>query len=318
MPYNLSLYRTLTIVLTFFLFSFNWRWIPELSKDSTKKYVFIVVIDGPRYSETFGDLSCKNVPHLGGNLKKEGAFFSNFWNNGPTYTNAGHTAITTGDYQSISNNGKELPKQPSIFQYFLKTSGTEKENAMIISSKGKLEILGNTKDKHWKNTYLPTTYCGPNGNSAGYELDVNTFAKIKEVITTKPPQLLLINLLEVDVMGHENNWTGYLKGIRNTDSLTNELWTMVQTSEILKDNTYLFITNDHGRHLDGKKDGFVSHGDGCEGCRKISLLVLGPGIKKGSVIEKKREQLDISKTVAHLLGFEIPTSKGALLSEMFE
>ena len=47
------------------------------------KYVFILVIDGPRYAETYGEPTCKYSPLLCDSLKKEGTFYAQFKNNGP-------------------------------------------------------------------------------------------------------------------------------------------------------------------------------------------------------------------------------------------
>ena len=90
----------------------------NLQSNYKTKYVYILVIDGPRYSETYGEPTCKYSPLLCDSLKKEGTFYANFRNNGPTYTVPGHTAIVTGTYQRISNSGTALPKQPNIFQYY--------------------------------------------------------------------------------------------------------------------------------------------------------------------------------------------------------
>jgi phosphopentomutase len=92
---------------------------------------------------------------------------------------------------------------------------------------------------------------------------------------------------------------------------------MIQSNPILKDKTTLFITNDHGRHLDGKKTGFVSHGDNCSGCRHISLLALGPDIEKGKKVDTEAELIDISKTISKMMHFEMPTSNGRFLNELF-
>ena len=119
--------------------------LPE--KTYLTKNVIVLVIDGPRYSETFGDTSYQYIPHLANDLAPQGVLFTNFRNNGKTNTNSGHAAITTGVYQNIKNNGTELPKYPSIFQYFLKEKKYPKEKAWIVASKGKLNILANARKK---------------------------------------------------------------------------------------------------------------------------------------------------------------------------
>lgn len=292
--------------------------LPE-EKQYETEYVFVVIIDGPRFTETFGDTACRYIPHLGKELIHEGVLLYDFRNNGPTYTNAGHTAICTGNYQSISNNGDELPKNPSMFQYYLKGKNADKSDAWIVSSKGKLEILANTKDKKWWNEFMPYTYCGPKGNSSEYVNDGQTFNKVNELLTSEnPPHLMLVNFLAVDTYAHANQWEDYLTSLKNLDNYVSEIWKTIQSSEKLRNKTTLIVTNDHGRHLDGHKDGFVNHGDNCEGCRHISLLAMGPDFKKDVVIKNYGEQLDISATIAEMLHFCMPTGKGKVMTELFK
>lgn len=290
---------------------------PLKAPEFKTKYVVILVIDGPRYTETFGDTACRYIPNMGKKLIHEGVLFTNFRNNGVTETNAGHSSIVTGVYEKVSNGGKQLPKNPSMFQYFLKASQVDRNEAWVITSKGKLQILTNCRDKKWTNTYMPYSYCGPNGNSADYGGDKNTFDRVKEVMKLHSPQLMLINLLEADVRAHENKWDEYLQAIRNCDNYAQQLWAYIQQHPDMKDKTTLFITNDHGRHLDGHKNGFINHGDGCEGCRHISLLAIGPDFKKDVIISDKAEMIDISQTIARMLSFDMPTCEGRVLTELF-
>jgi arylsulfatase A-like enzyme len=277
------------------------------------------VIDGPRFSETYGDSTCRLSPILCDSLRYQGAFYENFRNNGPTYTVPGHTAIVTGVYQRISNTGTALPRNPSLFQYYLKATGAAKTDAFIVSSKGKLDVLANTENKKWHDQFLASTYCGPNGNGIGYGRDDKTFAKVTELVTSpNAPHVMLINLLAVDVNGHANNWEKYQESITACDAYASNLWGMIQSNPVLKNQTTLFITNDHGRHLDGVKSGFVNHGDHCEGCEHISLLILGPDTPKGLSVQKEGELIDLSKTISTLLHFEMPTSKGRFLQESFK
>jgi len=282
------------------------------------EYVIILVIDGPRYTETFGDTSCTNIPNLCSELAPQGVLYTNFRANAPrTTTNAGHTAITTGVNQRISNDGKQLPKYPSIFQYYMKQKDINKNKLWVISSKGKLSILGNTKNKKWHDLYVPHVYCGKNGNGADYVSDARTWKQVKWVVDTYQPNLMLVNLLAPDSYGHGNNWDGYIQAIKNSDQYALELWNQIQSNPEMKDKTTLFITNDHGRNADGYKDGFVSHGDGTESNRHIFLLAIGPDFKKNIRYDTPRELTDISRTLALLLGFDIPTSRGCVMTELF-
>lgn len=310
--------KYLTLFVLFYLSFSPFLFSQQSEKPYKTKYAYVLVIDGPRYSETYGDSTCKLSPILCDSLRYEGAFFENFMNNGPTYTVPGHTAIVTGAYQRISNSGTALPRNPSIFQYFLDSKKLNQNNAYVVASKGKLDVLVNTKNKNWHNKFLASTYCGPNGSGIGYGSDKGTFEKVTQLVSSQdPPQLMLINLLAVDVYGHANNWKKYQESITVCDAYASTLWKMIQSNPVLKNNTTLFITNDHGRHLDGIKTGFISHGDKCEGCKHISLLVLGPDTPKGITVNKERELIDISKSISELLNFSMPTSKGSFLKEAF-
>ncbi len=315
------LFLSLLGTFSFLIYGFTLQTkskLPEEKKYETE-YVYVIIMDGPRFTETYGDTSYQHIPHLGKELMHEGVLLYDFRNNGPTYTNAGHTAICTGNYQSIANDGSELPKNPSMFQYYLKGTGVDKTNAWIVSSKGKLEILANTKDKKWWNEFMPYTYCGPNGNSSEYTNDLGTLKKVTSLITGEnPPKLMLVNFLAADTYAHSNQWEDYLTSIKNLDGYVDQIWKTIQSSEKLRNKTTLIITNDHGRHLDGHKNGFINHGDNCEGCRHISFLGLGPDFKKDVVIKNYGEQLDISATIAEMLHFCMPTGTGKVLTEIFK
>lgn len=292
---------------------------PKVAKYLSKN-IIVVVIDGARLSETWGGDTHQYIPHLANDLAPLGVVYNQFYNLGVTKTNPGHTAITTGNYQVIDNSGEQLPEQPSIFQYWLKATGKTNTSAWVIAGKDKLEILANTENPEWHNISLPSTNCGPGGQGlgSGFRNDMLTFESTKEILSDFHPQLVLINLIKPDSAGHDGEWDNYLKGIREADTYIFELWNMIQSDPFYKDRTTLLITNDHGRHLDDIKDGFISHGDDCEGCRHINLFALGPDIKKGIVSDTPRELIDISATIAEILDFDMPTGHGKIMKELLK
>lgn len=269
--------------------------------------MIIVVIDGPRYSETWGNTPGL-IPHMSTTLKQKGSFFSNFLNDGYTYTNSGHAAITTGVNQHIDNYGEEFPANPSIFQYWLKQSGKPATAAWLITSKDKLHILANTTDSLWQDTFMPSINCGVNGPGTGYRADSLTLVETKRILATHRPNLVLINFMEPDGFAHAGNQDYYMRGISRDDQYVKELWDFLSKDDFYRKKTALLITNDHGRHLDGIDGGWQEHGDSCEGCRHISLLALGPDFKKGAVTEAAYTLVDIAPTVARLLGFEMDST----------
>ena len=77
------------------------------------------------------------------------------------------------------------------------------------------------------------------------------------------------------------------------------------------------MTNDHGRHGNGNRDGFISHGDGCRECRHLNFFAIGPDFKKNIVLNTKRSQVDIAATISTLMNFEMPSGKGETMRELF-
>ncbi|HSZ25347.1 MAG TPA: alkaline phosphatase family protein [Cytophagaceae bacterium] len=308
-----------------FLFLSTWTVPGLIAQDTSalRKYrtkrVVILVIDGPRFTETWGDTTYKYIPHQSNEIAESGVLCTDFYNDGFTYTTSGHAAICTGVRQELENSkGSDLPQQPSIFQYYLKKSGVPSTKAWVITSKDKLFILGNCNDPAWKGKYMPSIDCGINGQGSGYRNDSITFLKTMSVLKNQQPNLLLVNFKEPDGAGHANDWNGYLKGIKDTDSLVWEIWKFLQSDPYYKDQTALFITNDHGRHTEGVKDGFVNHGDDCDGCRHISLLACGPDFRHNVVYDKRSVQVDIPATVGELMGFSMPDCQGKVIKKLFK
>lgn len=304
-----------TIILSLFFLSIITISLAQINPNSIN--IVVVSIDGPRYTESFGDSTHANVQFMYDLFSKQGTMFTNFKNNGVTATCPGHTAITTGVYQKLDNTGLELPDNPSVFQYWLKKEESSvsethdfkvlRNKAWIITSKPKLEVLANTRDTLWKGKFTPRNNCGA---SRGVKRDDEQTQQVaKEVVLKHQPRLLLIQFKEPDISGHRNNWEAYLKGLQTSDSLTVDFWHFLQQQPTYKNNTIFLVTNDHGRHTKH----FAHHGCDCNGCRQIFLLAIGENIPKGKIINEAYEQIDIPTTVSHWLNIEMPTSQGRVI-----
>lgn len=280
------------------------------------KHVVILVIDGPRWSETWGKPGRDLIPVRDKILAPQGVWLSDMANDGPTYTNAGHSALTTGFHQEINNSGLELPRNPSITQRLIAV-GADPKQVWIVSSKDKLQILTDCAHPEWKRKAVCSSDCGTDGIGSNYRDDAITFERVKTVLTTHHPRFMLINFKEPDSSGHAKKWEQYLENIRITDRYAGAIWELIQADPVMKDRTTLFITNDHGRHLDGHKDGYISHGDDCAGCRKIELVAIGPDFKRGVTSDVHRSQIDVAVTAAVLLGLTHPNSAGKVMTELF-
>lgn len=128
-------------------------------KEIKTKYVVVICIDGVRWTEMFGDVNKTYIPNIAA-IAVSGALLSDFRNNGVTTTIPGHDALVTGIYENIANDGTISPKNPSVFQEYIKYIGAVNTDAFICTSKYKLDILANTTNAAWVGTFTPSADCG--------------------------------------------------------------------------------------------------------------------------------------------------------------
>lgn len=302
-----------------FLYAFAANQESQVAKPLITENVIIVVVDGARISETWLDSNQHNIPRQKA-LLSEGVLLNNYRNTGPTLTISGHAALLTGKTMKLHNSGMESPSAPTIFQQFQKQKDISPEQTWLVASKGKLAILANCTDSLWRDVYQPSTNCGVNGGGvlSGYRDDSTTTAVLFEILNKHHPKLSLVNFREPDYSAHAGDSLGYIKGIQNTDEYIHQIWQFIQNDPIYQNKTTLFITNDHGRHLDSIPPGFIDHGDDCEGCRRISMLALGPDFKQNTALSTPYCQIDLPTTIARLLGFDFSGGKGKIMEELFK
>ena len=272
--------------------------------------VVLFVIDGPRYTEAFGDSLHEHVPGMWNQLRPLGTLCSNFRNLGATMTVSGHAAMLTGNWQWLNNEGLERPHQPTLFEYYRKATGAPPEDAVIISGKLKLGACTNGEDPGYGPAYagLP---------DLGLASDFVTYDHLIQRLDQDSPHLVVASFSDVDVKGHIGSWSDYVRQIEIVDSLAVLTWNHLQANPAYANQTYMFITADHGRH-DDAHGGIVAHGDSCEGCQRIVFLALGPDIRAGYEVATQYTQRDICTTVGRIMGFSTEQSSGLLLGEIFE
>ncbi len=279
--------------------------------------VVIMVIDGVRYRESLGERGAELWPNVNGPLAAEGILGRAFENRGLTATNPGHAAILCGEYQIIMNDGSMRPYKPTLFEAYRKATGAPAGACWLVSSKRKLAALSHSRAKGWGGELGASVDCGRDGGTKNRD-DAATFARALEVLEQEKPTILVVALREPDSRGHGDDWEGYLAASRASDGYIAKMVEAIDALPHARGRTALFVTADHGRHDDGRLDGFVSHGDGCNGCRQLPFYARGPDFRRGFASETKAEQVDIAPTVGRLLGFEMPpTKRGRVLEELF-
>jgi hypothetical protein len=136
------------------------------------------------------------------------------------------------------------------------------------------------------------------------------------------PVVLEVAYGEIDC-AHYGSWSRYTEAIRRTDELTARLWQAAEKLPAYRGRTLMLILPDHGRELDAAgSSGFIHHSDfytnsgADEGCRRVWMLALGPGVAAGRKIARP-----VPITVAAATGLEflgLKPSAGAALSVLGE
>lgn len=131
------------------------------------------------------------------------------------------------------------------------------------------------------------------------------------------PRLLWITLHDIDI-AHSGAYSLYLDGIRRSDRLCAELWTAIQADPEYHDRTTMFILPDFGRDSDTDPggNGFQHHRTGDALSRTTWMMVLGPGIRQNTVIDRPVDSLDLVPTLGALMGFAPTFAKGSPLHEV--
>ncbi len=273
---------------------------------TTDANVIVLVIDGARYTETFGEPTHTNVKFMWNYMKPQASFFSSFRNEGTTSTNPGHSSIATSTWQTVANDGTERPDKPTFFEYLRKQYIVQQSETYVVMGKTKLNICSYGTYPGYGSAYGSSV-------DAIDRSDASTYQALIGRLQTDHPRLTFVNFASVDRKGHTGVWADYIDAIQTADSLAYELWQFIESDAFYSGKTYLFITNDHGRHTTN----FTSHGDGCEGCRHLMCLALGPTIKPNYTVSATYTQVDICPTVGSIFGFTSPYGTGIPISEIF-
>ena len=275
--------------------------------------VITVVIDGARYSETFGD-STKFYTPVMWELAEEGTIISSFYNDGFTYTSRAVPALWCGGwtevYDTVYNGQKtQYTELPSIFEYVRKQKNIPPEKC-VYTLKSLKSLWLPSFDPDYGENYWPMFH------SIG-STDSEVADEALKVMSSQQPKYLHIYFADVDHDGHSGVWDNYVRAIEIADSLVGAIWQAVQADTFYADKTAMFVTNDHGRH-DDKHGGFKGHGDGCDGCRHIQFLAIGKGVRKNYVSNIIRNTPDFAVTAAAALGVSMTKSPGKVIEEIFE
>jgi hypothetical protein len=138
----------------------------------------------------------------------------------------------------------------------------------------------------------------------------------RQLMRQLAPSMLWITLHDIDI-AHAGTYSLYIEGIRRTDRLCAELWREIQSQPEYAGKTAMFILPDFGRDsdTDASGNGFQHHRTGDALSRTTWMLLMGPGIREGAVVDRAVESIDLVPTLGSLLGFSPSLAQGQPMAE---
>lgn len=289
-------------------------------------HALVVVLDGVRLEESLGvgttDVlgrpTDEVLPSVQRELLPEGTVVTGVLSVGPTVTAPAHLTLATGTHQPFANMPNDgdpayyVPDAPTLMELANQQGG-----ASALVTNGVIPTLVGRSAWPGVGSAVPVKvdvrFTGEDGSEAT-ESDAATLGAALATLAAAPGGVVLANLRDVDRSGHFDTPEAYAGAVTELDAPLVDTWRAIEADDRLAGRTVLVVLSDHGRGRYGEGEPWRYHGDECRGCRDVPLLLLGPGVERGSTVEGAWSLADVAATVAHLLGVDQPLGRGRVIT----
>jgi hypothetical protein len=134
----------------------------------------------------------------------------------------------------------------------------------------------------------------------------------KKIIDEFKPKLIHYVMAGVEV-AHHDMFSRYCLALKHCDDNIFGIWQMIKSDPFYKDNTYLIVCVDHERNAY-----FMQHTQNAhDNPSKVWMYIYGPGVKKGAIIKRRINHVDIFATLAYIFKVDTWPTKGKVLKDCF-
>jgi len=159
----------------------------------------------------------------------------------------------------------------------------------------------------WRQYYGETGLVNPRGDRLLTELTVRALKELR-------PKLLMVNYQDCDYV-HWGNITHYTRAISVMDDGLKQIVAAVEADPEYRENTIFVVVPDCGRDSNPLADVPCQHHFNSRSAHEIFALLVGPGLRKGSVVDKQTDQISIAGTIAQLMGVKAEHAESRILEE---
>jgi hypothetical protein len=305
---------------------------PSVAKKPRAKNLFIIVMNGVRYDDAYGDKNHLYIDNIWNKLRPLGTICTRFDNRELTFPIPSQMSLVTGVWHVFKYplSEKIRPAYPTLFEYWNSAGNNSGNSCYFASNNARFKILTSSNHTGFGAKYAPVFEASKEGDANENAI----YEKAMPYIMEKHPSFVYLSLgsgggggTEAEINAHKCQVKGqkdacggaellnlYYESIIAMDAIVYDLWFRIQEEETYKNKTVFLVLSDHGRNAED----FHRIGDKDRGCRQLYLLVIGPGIKKDFVSKRERTLIDICRTVGALFTIPTPYAKGNVMKELFE
>ncbi len=315
-------------------------------REALVDHVVVLVLDGLRMSESFGDgtsdvtgaATADILPAIRTRLLPAGTLVRRAYVTGIPITGPGHADLITGvrhefgHFPTPSGAGRYRPLFPTVFEQLAAVRPAGDHAPLVLNGNTDhvesldYSVYPGVTDADGGVYTLTAT---PEDATRPEPKDEMVISEVKARLAADAPRLMITNLHAIDLAGHTAaDATTYLRRAQDVDEPIAALWEWIQSDASgIAGRTALVLVSDHGRHhwgegaeerLDGlEPPDYRHHGDQCAGCREIPMFLAGPGIQAGVTVDGPYTLEDVGRTVAWMLGAELPYGTGVVMRDLF-
>jgi len=195
----------------------------------TVDHVFLVVMEGLRSSEGFGDPAYEYVDPLMSALASEGSLLTSVENRGQTLSLPAHHALVTGTYSDLPDlppyEDRETfgPRSPTLFEAYRRQSGEPLSSVWVVSNSSLVHDTNHSVVPGFGSDYRAQR----NIDYTGTAPDSWVWSTVEQVLGDAEVGLMTITLAEADRFADVGDWDGYTAATLQASQSIRDFWDWV-------------------------------------------------------------------------------------------
>jgi len=161
--------------------------------------------------------------------------------------------------------------------------------------------------QHWREYYGDSGFVNPRGDRLLTELTVRAIKELR-------PRLIMVNYQDCDYV-HWGYMSHYTRAVSIMDEGLKNIVEAVERDEEYRNNTLFVVVPDCGRDSNPFLNVPCQHHFNSRSAHEIFALFVGPGVRRGDVVDRTVDQSQIATTLGRFMGFSAEHAEQRVLEE---